>query len=205
METAEVRLPIPQSKLEYLELPGLEGYEAGSAIDLYTDVGGDIKHWSARLHRTEGVFDERSRALYTVARIEDPYGLRHPGRLPLRIGTFVNANIEGRELTGVVVLPRYVLRAGNYVWVIDDSRHLRNRQVTTLRTGGDKVYVSAGLNEGELVSLTSLDASFAGAAVNIISVTPTDELSEPTSQPQIPDRARGQTAASPAATTEVDG
>ena len=205
VETAEVRLPIPQSKLEYLELPGLEGYEAGSAIDLYTDVGGDIKHWSARLHRTEGVFDERSRALYTVARIEDPYGLRHPGRLPLRIGTFVNANIEGRELTGVVVLPRYVLRAGNYIWVIDDSRHLRNRQVTTLRTGGDRVYVSAGLNEGELVSLTSLDASFAGAAVNIISVTPTDELSEPTSQPQIPDRARGQTAASPAATTEVDG
>ena len=205
VETAEVRLPIPQSKLEYLELPGLEGYEAGSAIDLYTDVGGDIKHWSARLHRTEGVFDERSRALYTMARIEDPYGLRHPGRLPLRIGTFVNANIEGRELTGVVVLPRYVLRAGNYIWVIDDSRHLRNRQVTTLRTGGDRVYVSAGLNEGELVSLTSLDASFAGAAVNIISVTPTDELSEPTGQPLIPDRAKGQTAATPAATTGVDG
>jgi len=176
VETAEVRLPIPQSKLDYLELPGLEGYENGSAIDLYTDVSGDIKHWSARLHRTEGVFDERSRVLFTVARIDDPYGLRHPDRLPLRVGTFVNANIEGRELSDVVVLPRYILRAGGYVWVVDESMHLRNRKVTSLRTGGDQIYISAGLADGDLVSLTSLDASFAGVKAEIMSSVPSDQL-----------------------------
>jgi RND family efflux transporter MFP subunit len=172
--TAEVRLPIPQSRLEYLELPGLQGYGEGALIDLYTDVAGDIKHWTAQLHRTEGVFDERSRVLYTVARVEDPYGLRHPDRVPLRIGTFVNANIQGRELTDIVVLPRYVLRSGNLVWVVDESMHLRNRKVTSLRTGGDKVYISAGLDEGDLVSLTSLDNSFAGARVKIRSTTPSN-------------------------------
>lgn len=197
VETAEVRLPIPQSKLDYLELPGLEGYEDGSAIDLYTDVGGDVKHWPARLHRTEGVFDERSRALYTVARIDDPYGLRNPGQLPLRIGTFVNANIEGRELANIVVLPRYVLRAGSYVWVVDESMHLRNRQVTSLRTGGDWIYVSGGLDDGDLVSLTSLDASFAGARVEIKSTTPTDTLREPVNKPEtrIPETEDTHTAA----------
>lgn len=207
VETAEVRLPIPQSKLTYLELPGLEGYENGSAIDLYTDVGGDVKHWSARLHRTEGVFDERSRALYTVARIEDPYALRNPGAQPLRIGTFVNANIEGRELTDLVVLPRYVLRAGNYVWVVDESMHLRNRQVSSLRTGGDKVYISAGLDEGDLVSLTSLDASFAGARVEIISVTPSDQLyQEPGQRPNsVPGRGAEETAANPQTGTAAGG
>ena len=179
VEAAEVRLPIPQSRLEYLELPGVAGYEEGSLIDLYTDVGGDIKHWNARLHRTEGVFDERSRVLFTVARIDDPYALRHPGREPLRIGTFVNANIEGRELDDVVVLPRYVLRAGEYVWVVDDSMRLRNRKVSTLRTGGDKVYIDAGLDAGELVSLTNLNASFAGAEVEIQSRTRSDKLEQP--------------------------
>lgn len=179
VETAEVRLPIPQSRLEYLELPGIAGYEEGSLIDLYTDVGGDIKHWNARLHRTEGVFDERSRVLFTVARIDDPYGLRHPGREPLRIGTFVNANIEGRELDDVVVLPRYVLRAGEYVWVVDDSMRLRNRKVSTLRAGGDKVYIDAGLDAGELVSLTNLNASFAGAEVEIQSRVRSDNLDRP--------------------------
>ena len=191
VEAAEVRLPIPQSKLDYLELPGLDGYADGSAIDLYTDVGGAIKHWSARLHRTEGVFDERSRVLHTVARIEDPYGLRHPGQLPLRIGTFVNASIEGRELTDVVVLPRYVLRAGSYVWVVDKTMHLRNRQISSLRTGGDWVYVTAGLDAGEQVSLTGLDASFAGAQVEVRSVTPSDTLQAQANTPR-EDRPAGQ-------------
>jgi RND family efflux transporter MFP subunit len=176
VEYAEIRLPIPQNKLEYLELPSVSGTYGGAAIDLYTDVGGEVKHWYARLHRTEGVFDERSRVLYAVARIEDPYALHHPDREPLRIGTFVNADIEGRELNDIVPLPRHIMRAGNYLWVIDESGHLRNRQVTLLRTGGNLVYVSAGLDDGDLVSLTALDSSFDGSKVQVQTSTPTDRL-----------------------------
>jgi RND family efflux transporter MFP subunit len=176
VEFAEIRLPIPQNKLEYLELPEMGAGALGSTIDLYTDVGGALKHWTAVLHRTEGVFDERSRVLYLVARIEDPYGVHNPGREPLRVGTFVNANIEGRELNGIVPLPRYVMRAGNYLWVVDDSGHLRNRKVTLLRTGGDTVYVSGGLDDGDRVSLTTLDGSFDSAEVRIESSTPSNLL-----------------------------
>ncbi len=176
VDLAEVRLPIPQSKLDYLELPGLQGYEDGALIDLYTDVAGEISHWPARLHRTEGTFDERSRVLYTVARIEDPYALHSPDREPLRIGTFVKANIEGREIRDVVRLPRHLLRAGDLLWIVDESSRLRNRQVTTLRTGGDEIYVSAGLDNGDLVSLTVLDSSFDGAEVEVVSTTPSNQL-----------------------------
>ena len=179
IDYAEVRLPIPQSKLAYLDLPGIEGYAGDTSVDLYTDVAGEVTHWTAQLHRTEGVFDERSRVLYLVARIEDPYSLDHPGREPLRIGTFVNASIEGRELRQVVTLPRYALRAGNLVWIVDDSLHLRSRKVTTLRVGGDRVFVSAGLDDGELVSLTALDSAFAGASVKIQSRVRSDRLDTP--------------------------
>lgn len=176
IEFAEIRLPIPQNKLDYLELPGLNGEGTGSMIDLTTEVGGTIRHWTAQLHRTEGVYDERSRVLYAVARIEDPYGLRHADREPLLIGTFVNATIAGRELSDVVPLPRYVLRAGNNLWVVDADNHLRNREVTLLRTGGDLVYVSAGLDNGERVALTVVDSSLEGALVTIQSSTPSDQL-----------------------------
>lgn len=176
VDYAEVRLPIPQGKLDYLELPGVEGYGEGASIDLYTDVGGEVKHWPATLHRTEGVFDERSRVLYTVARIEDPYALSNPERHPLRLGTFVNANIAGRELDNIVTLPRHVLRAGNSVWVVDQNNILRDRQVTLLRTGGDRALISGGLTEGERVSLTGLDSSLNGATVEIRSETSTDQL-----------------------------
>jgi RND family efflux transporter MFP subunit len=189
VEVAEIRLPIPQNKLEYLELPSLTQTGEGSGIELYTDVGGDVSHWTARMHRTEGVFDERSRVLYAVARIEDPYGLKHPGREPLRIGTFVNASIEGRELQDIVPLPRYVLRAGNNVWVVDKNGRLHNRGVSLLRAGGDLVYVSGGLDDGDLVSLTTLDSSFDGSEVRIQSRTPTNLLDK-TGAPVSPDEQK---------------
>ena len=178
VDQAEVRLPIPQSKLEYLALPGVEGYTGENTIDLYTDVGGDVKHWPATLHRTEGVFDDRSRVLYTVARIEDPYALKHPERAPLRLGTFVNANISGRAFEDIVVLPRHILRAGNNLWVVDENNILRNRQVSILRTGDDEIFVTAGLDAGEHVSLTSVDPSLNGSEVRINQVTPSDLLRE---------------------------
>ena len=176
VDFAEVRLPIPQSRLDYLALPDIQGNDENAVIDLYTDVSGEVKHWPARLHRTEGVYDERSRVLYAVARIEDPYALKNPEREPLRLGTFVNANIGGKEFPNIIVLPRYVLRAGNLLWVVDENDRLRNRKVTVLRTGGDSIFVSSGLDEGERVSLTAMDASLNGASVEVNTSTRTDRL-----------------------------
>lgn len=180
---AEVRLPIPQTRLAYLDLPEVATDTGGAPIDLYTDVGGDVTHWSARLHRSEGVFDERSRALFAVARIDDPYALNHPGREPLRIGTFVNANIAGRPMPGLVALPRYVLRAGDMVAVVDDSGLVRNRKVTTLRAAGDFIYVSSGLENGDLVILTTLDSALTGAEVDVVSTVGSSELRRRESTP----------------------
>lgn len=196
VDQAEVRLPIPQSKLGYLDLPGVEGYSEENPIDLYTDVAGEIKHWPAMLHRTEGVFDDRSRVLYTVARIEDPYALKNPGREPLRLGTFVNANIEGRNFNDIVVLPRHILRAGNNLWIVDDNNILRNRQVSVLRTDGDDIFVSAGLAEGEQISLTAVDNSLNGSAVSINQSTPSDQLREPPSL-TLPNETSDQQSAQP--------
>lgn len=197
VEYAEIRLPIPQNKLEYLELPGLNGEGTGSLIDLTTEVGGTIKHWTAHLHRTEGVYDERSRVLYTVARIEDPYGLRHPDREPLLIGTFVNATIDGRELSDVIPLPRYVMRAGNNLWVVDEENRLRNREVTLLRTGGDLVYVSAGLDNGERVALTVLDSSLDGSEVIIQSSIRSDRMHHDSQPVKLEDTGEATAATEP--------
>jgi RND family efflux transporter MFP subunit len=188
VDQAEVRLPISQNRLDYLSLPDVASDAPGAAIDLYTDVGGQVRHWPATLHRTEAVFDPRSRVLYAVARIDDPYALRHPDRQPLRLGTFVNANIVGRDFDDIVVLPRYVLRAGNNLWVVDDNNVLRNRQVSVLRTGGDLIYVDSGLDEGDRISLTTLDTSLNGSRVEINSSTPTDQLRRP-DDPAIPAEA----------------
>ena len=184
VDYAEVRLAVPQSKLAYIDLPGLMGETSiGTKVDLYTDVSGSVNHWSAHMDRTEGTYDERSRVLFTVARIKDPYALIDKDKAPLRIGTFVNANIEGKVQIDLVELPRYILRAGNHIWVVDENKQLRNRKLSILRTGGDTMYVTAGLENGDLVSLTALDSTFAGAAVNIVSRTSTNTKNAITPSP----------------------
>jgi hypothetical protein len=50
--------------------------------------------------------------------------------------------------------------------------------VTLLRTGGDLVYISDGLDNGDRVSLTTLDSSFDSSEVVIQSTTPTDKLDQ---------------------------
>jgi hypothetical protein len=55
---------------------------------------------------------------------------------------------------------------------------LRNRKVTLLRTGGDLIYISAGLDDGDLVSLTTLDSSFDSSEVHIHLRTPSNMLDQ---------------------------
>ena len=170
VDFAEVRLAISQGKLNYLELPDINnGFapERAPRVDLYADLAGETRHWTGRLQRTEAVFDERSRVLFAVARVDDPYGLQGGQDEPLRMGTFVEALILGREMHDLAVLPRQVLRAGDYVWVVDERMTLRNRKVRTLSTEGRHIYVSSGLQDGDLVSLTALRAGLPGMPVQI--------------------------------------
>jgi RND family efflux transporter MFP subunit len=197
---AEVRLAIPQSKLAYLELPQANesGKSATTSVDLYTGMSAQQQHWAAKLHRTEGVYDERSRVLFVVARIDDPYALEETTAeetalgetaqsSPLRMGAFVTAVIDGRLLNNLIVLPRKVLRTGDYVWVVDQQNTLRNRKVTTLRTQGDKIYVTGGLQNGDLVCLTPVGNVIEGSAVTVGSKIQTDRLysTEPTTPTEL--------------------
>jgi RND family efflux transporter MFP subunit len=204
VDYAEVRLAISQSKLNYLELPriGRNNVVAikETLVDLYTDVNGEVSHWPATLQRTEAVFDERSRVLFVVAKVEDPYALQVGDNAPLRMGSFVKANILGREMNNIAILPRHVLRAGNYVWVVDEQLTLRNRKVQTLRTEGNELYVTSGLQTGDLVNLNTISGALPGLRVRINSRVNTlrqpDRILEAASAPtSSPDQSATQPAA----------
>ncbi len=172
---AEVRLAIPESKLGYLLLPDAYGVsdDAAAMVDLSYSLGGEQYDWSARLVRTEGVLDQRSRSLFVVAQLHDPYGVyrkRKAGFTPLRFGMFVDASIEGKRVDDVIALPRGVIRPGNLVWIVDDSNRLRERKLSLLRTDGAEIYVTQGLDSGDKVCLTSVGPVLPGTKVSILSV-----------------------------------
>lgn len=177
IDRAELRLALPEHKLNYLELPTLAQPDLNiePAVQLFAEVGGNLHQWDGRVVRTEGVFDDRTRVLFAVAQIDDPYGMNHPIQEPLRVGTFVEANITGRVINDLVVLPRKLLRAGNRIWVIDQQNQLQNRQVSVLRTDGKDIYITSGLDNGELVCASTISGAVSGTEVRLAEKKPSNQ------------------------------
>jgi RND family efflux transporter MFP subunit len=172
IDTAEVRLPLTNNDLHYLDLPSETEIKSNDKsfppVTLSAETGNGISQWQARIIRTEGVVDETSRVIYAVAQVVDPYGvLGQSHQQELKIGTFVNAEIQGLPAENVVVLPRYVLRADNTVLVANQDNELEIAKVTVVRAEPRKVYLSQGIEGGTKVVITTLDAPVPGTRLAI--------------------------------------
>ena len=165
VDTAEIRLPLAMDDLAFLDLPSATDNVDGDypEVTLSADFGGETRRWKASLIRTEGVLDETSRVLYAVASVVDPYGLLGESQQDeLRMGTYVRAQINGRRVEDVVVLPRFALRNDNTVLVANKERELEIRSVVVAREEPRQVYITSGVKGGDLVVTTTLDAPIPG-------------------------------------------
>ena len=190
VDVAEVRLPLPDDQLAYLDLPlsyrdGLSG--RGPRVVLRASFAGEIHEWRGRIARTEGEIDPVTRMIHVVAEVQDPYASGpDPTRPPLAVGMYVQAVIDGRTFEDVAVLPREALRGRNQVLVVTDG-HLYFRDVDVLRATADAIYVREGLAPGELVTVSAIDAPTEGMRVQ---VTRTDREA-PAVPPQADPSERG--------------
>ena len=176
VDSAEVRLPLPDEELAYVDVPmsyrGAQ-QQAGPAVTLSADFAGRHFSWRGRIVRTEGEIDPVSRMVHVVAEVADPYAPGpDPTRPPLAVGMFVEAEITGRRVDDVVVLPWAALNGRDQVLIVDDDGRLRFRQVDILRSTSEHVLVQDGLAPGERVSISALDAVIEGMAVQVAGAEP---------------------------------
>jgi RND family efflux transporter MFP subunit len=191
VDYAEVRLPIPDRELRYLDVPlgyreSSESEEpatsgaypigdlaeagapdmSGPSVLLQAEFAGEDHEWVGRIVRTEGELDPKSRMVTVVARIEDPYGRKdETGRPPLSVGLFVDVRIEGRVIPNALVIPRSALREGGRVLVVDEDDRIHYRSIEVLRTEREAVIVEAGLQPGERVAVSPLPEAVEGMRV----------------------------------------
>lgn len=165
--TVEVRLPIADHQLAYLNLAlghrGLIDISVAPPVTLTADYAGKIYTWEGHVVRTEGQIDAKSRMVNVVASVDN-----ETAETPLTVGLFVEAEIEGRLAEDVVVLPRNALRNGNQVLVVDDDNRLRYRDVKPLRMYRDQVLIREGLEAGERVCISPLQTVIEGMPVEPI-------------------------------------
>lgn len=161
---AEIRLPVQNGELAFLD--DVEGLSAGdgAAVTLSTRFAGQEHSWTGRIVRSEGEIDARTRMIHLVAQVADPYGLDAPVGAPLAVGLFVDAAIEGNPIEGAYQLPRSSLRRDDTIMVVEGDR-LRAREVEILRATAEHIVVRGGLEPGDQVVVSKLGVATEGMRV----------------------------------------
>lgn len=166
---AEVRLPIHDEELAFLELT-LGARKADAAdpvkVTLRARFAGKDHEWFGEVVRTEGELDPRTRMINVIAQVKLPYA-QLDDRPPLSVGLFVEAEIHGKQVDNIVVLPRSALRGESSVFVIDANNRLQVRDVDVLRVVADQVYLKGGLEAGEQVCISALENVLEGMLVRL--------------------------------------
>jgi RND family efflux transporter MFP subunit len=167
---AEVRLPLTDPDLAFVSLPeatdiSVSGTADGPDVVLSAVRKGQPAEWPAKIVRTEGVVDEKSRVTYAVARIADPYRLHSNGAV-LPVGSFVTASIAGSAVSGVFRVRNSAIRGANQLLFVRDDNTIHIRNVDLVRKDSTYSYFR-GASNGERIVTSALEAPIEGMAIRV--------------------------------------
>ena len=174
-DVAEVRLPLHDEELAYLDLPlaGTPFEDRQARAILRAQFAGEQHTWEGQIVRTEGELDPQTRMINVIAQVDAPYQ-QTGNRPPLAVGLFVEAEIVGHQVDNIFVLPRSALQQNEQIYVVGDDNRLQFRDITILRSVAEEIYISDGIRPGELICLSPVNNAIPGMLVR--PVTETDRV-----------------------------
>lgn len=183
----EVRLPLPERESQHVQLP--ERYQdvsdatPAAKVRLRTTAAGKSVTWEGRLVRVESALDAETRQTTAVAQIDTPFVKRADNAPPLKIGQFVEAEIEGEPLEDVFIISRAAVRAGDEIILITPQKTLKRMNVEPIFGTDKHIVVSANSakapKEGDVLCTTPIPFPADGARVNpVIDGMPTENVAD---------------------------
>jgi RND family efflux transporter MFP subunit len=172
VDAAEIVVPLPLDDLRWLSIPRQGNSEKGSTATVRLDLGGKMYQWQGHLVRSLGEVDMRSRMAQVVVRVEDPYKLLaevNTQKLNLELGMFVEVVFQGETLTDLTEIPRAALREDSTVWIMDNNQKLKITPVEIIQHQKNTVLIGSGLDNGDLVIMTTLPGGTDGMKLRSVS------------------------------------
>lgn len=168
-DSVEIRLPINNSNIDLVNFPEQfsSSNNAHSLIEVrFTSSLSKNQTWLGKVIRTEGAIDSNSHQLYIVAQIEDPYNRElHPGA-SIKIGQYVQAEVQGKTLNDAIVISNSTIYQGSYVYVVKEGL-LARRNINIRWQNSQNAIIESGLSAGELLVTTPLGQVSSGTRVSI--------------------------------------
>ncbi|PHR92641.1 MAG: efflux transporter periplasmic adaptor subunit [Robiginitomaculum sp.] len=162
-DVTEVLLALNDADLSRLDLPiayVATSYDSAPDVRLSTTIGGQERVWQGKIMRTAATYDTQTRSLFAIAEVHDPYGSgAAEGGYPLAPGLFVDAEIKGKILEHVIVIPRDGLRPEAKVYVVKPDGVAESRDAIVLDANPERAVLASGVEVGELIILSPLEQS----------------------------------------------
>ncbi len=162
-----VEVSVPVDELSWLDIPTADG-EEGSKARIYNTVAwGDEGYRDGVVTRLLAALEPQGRMARLLVAVPDPLDLDsdEEPRRPLLLDSFVRVEIGGKDIENVANIPRTALREGRQAWVMTADSTLDIRDVDVVWSSVDRVYVSRGLSDGDLLVVSDLPAPVQGMAL----------------------------------------
>ena len=155
----EVRVPLDDDELASLDLP--IGFIADGnnplMVNLKATVAGKEQYWQGELVRLDASVDSQTRTIYGQIEVKSPYKENvSQNNMPLAVGLYVKAEIQGRKITDAIVIPRDGLRAGNNVFVINSEERLDVRKVHVVHSSEKIAIIGSGVQPDDRIIVSSI-------------------------------------------------
>ncbi|WP_447968995.1 efflux RND transporter periplasmic adaptor subunit [Nitrospira sp. M1] len=169
-----VEVSVPISQLRWIKIPRTPN-EKGSPVKLYHDtVWGETAFRTGSVIRLLSDLEAEGRMARILVSIQDPLNLytNNPEGPTVLLGTYLRAEIQGKELEHVVKVDRHILHDQETVWLLNAENTLEIRQVDIAFRGPKDVLISNGLQHGEHLIVTDIPSPTEGMA--LIRMTPAE-------------------------------
>jgi len=172
-EAVQVRLPLTNNQLSMIDMPlafEATGEEVGPQVRFSANVAGERHDWTGHIVRTDAAIDPQTRVLYAIAEVQDPYGTGSDDGVPMSVGLFVDAAIDGRAVSDAVIIPRAALRNRSDVFVASDDDTLDIRTAQVINSNTDRAILAGGINPGERVIVSPIQTPSQGMTLRPLTV-----------------------------------
>jgi RND family efflux transporter MFP subunit len=178
IESMEIEVPLEDKELAWLAVPyntvsvnAAQSPKKGAIARVSANFAGEKKCWLGYVVRTTGQVDITSRLISVVVEVSEPF--KDSGSTPpLLPGMFVEVAIEGNILKNAIAVPRDAMHNNNEVWVATEGQ-LYVQSLDIVRADRDFAYADSGLDDGDMIIVSSLDTVIEEMKVRIQSESET--------------------------------
>ena len=166
-----VDLPLSLAKYQLLNIP--EAFQGQTIKGTFPSVvfkDASLKNtWQGKIVRTSAALDADTRQIKVIAKIDSPFKATHQVTAPIKIGQYINAEIQGKTFNHVFVLPAGVVRQNKEILLLKQNK-VHITAVEVLWNSTNETVVRSHENiKGEQVITTALSQATEGMSVITLS------------------------------------